>query len=407
MKAGLISVGNELLLGQQANTNMTWLGKELAEAGYPLHSEITVSDSTLSITDGLDALWHTHSVVITTGGLGPTIDDDITIAAVAAYFNKTLSFDEEIWQDIEARFQHRGISTPNSNRKQAMVPENFSVLYNAYGTAPGLHYHSKGRHLFMLPGVPHEMRALVQNAVLPILREAFPAQPVIMRNLHTADLPESRIAEMTESVNMPPETNLAYLPQPGRVTLRVYGVNETGVAEGFALLNNIFRDWIWGYDDATLETTIQTLCIKNKLTLGLAESCTGGLAAARLTEVPGASEYFVGGIVTYSNATKTRLCGVSAELLDQHGAVSEPVAKALATGAADILATDLAGAVTGIAGPDGGTTEKPVGTVHIAVTFKGIIRHRQLKLTGSRNIIRQKSIDSLYLLIINMLKEYL
>lgn len=398
MKAGLLSIGNELLRGKTVNSNAAWIGKSLSEIGLAVNLTLTVADEAGDIRDGLDFLWDRCEVVCTTGGLGPT-RDDITKKCIAERFGSELEFREELWQELIIRFRNRGIDIPKSNRTQAEIPTGFTALFNPYGTAPGLQYETDGKILFILPGVPHEMKAIFEGSIKPILQKKYPATRWISRELHTAGIAESALADRLEDLSLPDGIELAWLPQPGRVTLRISGTDSALIESCIRSIKDRVGALIWGEDDDSPASVLFEKLRKRDQTVAFAESCTGGLTQKMFTDIPGVSVCFEGGVVTYSNRMKKAMLGVSGALLENHGAVSAEVAEAMSKGLHRLTGADFCGAITGIAGPDGGTEDKPVGTVYIAVTDPRGTVSEHLRLKGDRGVVRLQSAERLFKLI--------
>jgi len=403
--SAIISIGNELLLGRTLNSNLAWLGMQLAELGFPVLYSETIPDSPEAIREALDYCWQKFDVLITTGGLGPT-QDDLTRDSIAGFFGSRLGFDDDVWQHINALFAYRNVPLPDSNRCQAMVPEGFSVLKNDRGTAPGLHFSASGKHFFALQGVPLEMRYVFDAHVRSILKSSFAdLESIVVKNIHTYGVGESTLAEMINIDKLPRTVNLAWLPQTGRVDLRLYGEDSAAISTALEYIKEIAGSYIWAYDELDPASHLLAILKEKKYCLAVAESCTGGLVQRFLTDVPGASEHFLGGIVSYANSIKTEVLGVPTGLLEDHGAVSEECARAMALGVQKLCKSDVALAITGIAGPDGGTAEKPVGTVY----YSWCIKQKQYSVhkifTGDRNSIRHKAAEAAILELSNSLRE--
>jgi nicotinamide-nucleotide amidase len=381
----LINTGSELMLGRVLNTHQQWLCRQLADLGYPVARQVAVNDAAADIEQAVREALGRADLVLTTGGLGPT-SDDITRENVAGLLGKTLHEDPAPLANIKSFFELRHRAMPDRMRVQALVPEGARVLPNAHGTAPGLaievspnrfRTNQRSTWLIMLPGPTRELRPMFTGLVVPLLREALPlAAEFVCRTLRTVGLGESMVEQ---AVAEPAATlvkkglDLGYCARPGQVDVRLAarGANARQLVQA---AEEIVRDrlgrHIFGPEDEDLEAVLVGLLAAKKKTLALAESCTGGALAHRLTNVPGASAVLLAGLVTYSNEAKQRLLGVRADTLRQHGAVSEPVAREMAEGAARQTGADYALSVTGIAGPSGGTPEKPVGTVYIGLTAK-------------------------------------
>ncbi len=376
MKAILISIGDELLIGQVVNTNASWLGAQLNNIGIPVLRILSISDNKKEIIENLRIAEKEAEIIIITGGLGPT-KDDITKHTLSEYFDSPLVFNEEVYQQIEALFALRGFRVTEINRKQAEVPANCKAIINPLGTAPGMWF-EKNRTIFIsLPGVPFEMHALMEKEVLPALSKRVLGQFIFQKNILTQGVGESFLAEIISDWEdaLPENMSLAYLPQPGMVRLRLTskGTNERQTKESLATelkkLQQLIPQYIYGYDDDTLESVVGALLKKTGKTLSTAESCTGGYLSSLIVSVSGSSAYFTGSIVAYDNKIKENVLGVKKEIIEVQGAVSKETVEAMALGVQQLLQTDYAIAVSGIAGPDGGTAEKPVGTIWIAIAI--------------------------------------
>lgn len=374
MKSEIISIGDELLIGQTVNTNAAWIGSELSKLGFEVCQITSIPDRRENILKILSEVTGRVDVVLITGGLGPT-SDDITKQTLCEFFNTTLVTNPEVLGMIELMFQRRNLPMNENNRRQAEVPASCRVLYNATGTAPGMWFEKGGTVFVSMPGVPIEMKYIMNAHVLPELSKRFRSSIVIHKNIMTYGTFEARLAEILEKFEseLPSNIKLAYLPALGIIKLRlsVSGNNNSKLTnqinEQVKKLYSIIPDYIYGEDEETLEMVVGRILKTKGLTISSAESCTGGMIAHLLTSVPGSSAYFKGSVVAYDNRIKTRLLGVREETLKQSGAVSRETAEEMAEGALKLFNCDLAVASTGIAGPDGGTPEKPVGTVWIAV----------------------------------------
>ena len=374
MQATILTIGDEILIGQIVDTNSVSIARQLNDAGIVVREKSSVGDDRAQIVGSLERALSTCEVVILTGGLGPT-KDDITKKTLAEWFGGGMRFDAATAAHVERMLTARGIDFNALNRGQAEVPAACEVLFNAYGTAPGMWFERDGRVVVSLPGVPYEMEHLMQDEVMPRLKRRFALKQIVHRTLITAGLPESMLAERIAAWEdaLPAELKLAYLPNPGAVRLRLSAYEVDGremareIERRFEELHRLIPEYIVGYETATLQEQVHRLLTERGATLALAESCTGGAVAARFTALPGASNYLLCGVVAYSNASKERVLGVDPAALAQWGAVSEAVARQMAEGARRISGADYAVATTGIAGPTGGTEEKPVGTVWFAV----------------------------------------
>lgn len=397
MDIELLTIGTELLLGFTVDTNGAWLGRTLSAEGLRVAHRASVGDDAEGIARAVrDGLARTGAVLCT-GGLGPT-RDDVSKRAVAGVFGVPLDFHQEIWDDLVARFARLGRRISETNRVQAEVPRGATVLPNRWGTAPGIWLEGGPGLVIMLPGVPREMMSLVKHEVLPRLRERAGGAVVRSRTVRTTLIPESTLAERIGEIEreIAPLT-LAYLPGTDGVDLRVTAWQlppaeaDARLAVAAAELAHRAGDHAYGRDDDDLAALVLQRAEARGWSVGAAESCTGGLLGGRLTAIPGSSRTFRGAIVAYDNGVKTALLGVDAALVAQHGAVSEAVARAMARGAREALGVDAAAAVTGIAGPGGGTEDKPVGTVWLAACAGDReVAHRAV-FPGNRAEIRARA----------------
>ena len=401
MNVEVVTIGTELLLGLTVDSNAAELGQTLAAAGAEVGRRTSVPDWPDAIRAAVGEALARTGFVITTGGLGPT-RDDVTRRVVAELFGRRLVLDEGVLRDLEARFKRLGRwPMPEINRAQAEVPEGATVLANPRGTAPGLWVEdAHGRVAVVLPGVPSEMRGLLVEQVLPRIaqRAGASTRVVLSRTLRTTGAPESALAERIGPIEeeIAPLT-LASLPSVYGVDLRLTAWSlergEAGarLARAGDRLRSRLDDHCYGEDDTDLAAVVLDGLRKGRRRLGIAESCTGGLVAQRVTAIPGASDTFVGGVVAYDNAVKTASLGVPRETLDAHGAVSEETVLAMAAGARALFGVEAAVAVTGIAGPTGGTPEKPVGTMWMAARVGDAARAVKRVFPGDREEIRQRA----------------
>ncbi len=406
MKASIITIGDEILIGQIVDTNSVSIARHLNAAGIVVHEKTSIGDDRTQIVDTLDRALATSQVVIITGGLGPT-KDDITKKTLAETFGSRLVDDPTVAAHVERMLAQRGIAFNELNRSQALVPECCTVLFNAHGTAPGMWFERQGRIVVSLPGVPFEMEHLMQDEVMPRLKARFALKSIVHRTLITSGLAESMLAERIEAWEnaLPPYLKLAYLPDPGSVRLRLSAYEVEGervsqeIEQQFAALRTLIPEHVVGFETATVQELIHNRLTERRQTLATAESCTGGTIAARFTAMPGASAYFLCGVVSYSNEAKIDVLGIDPAVLERHGAVSEQVARQMAEGARRIAGADFAVATTGIAGPTGGSDAKPVGTVWIAVaTPRGTVAVRKQCGTDRGQIIDRASSYAIALL---------
>jgi nicotinamide-nucleotide amidase len=401
MHIEVVTIGDELLLGYTIDTNAAHLARTLAAEGVEISRRTTVGDTadaiSAAVREGLDRA----GAVITTGGLGPT-SDDLTKPSIAALFGRGMVLDEEHLAWMEERFTRLfQRPMPAANRQQAMLPDGARKLRNNHGSAPGIWLEdARGRWVAMLPGVPREMRGMLGDTLLPMIRERLgdDRRVVRSRTLRTTGVGESFIADRVTSLEGGVgDVGLSYLPNAEGTDLRltVRGARpddaDRRLASAAERLRSVVGDAVYGEDGVDLAAVVLDLCREKGLTIGVAESCTGGLLGARLTAIPGSSDVVTGGVIAYSNALKSSLLDVPPEVLAREGAVSEAVVGAMATGARAATGASIGVGITGIAGPGGGTEEKPVGTVWIASDLEGVVESRRLRLIGDRAEVRQRA----------------
>jgi nicotinamide-nucleotide amidase len=406
MKAEIITIGDELLIGQTIDTNSAWMGAELSLAGFNIIRKVAIHDRKSDILRALSDSAGKSNVVLITGGLGPT-SDDITKQTLCEFFNTKLVMNNEVLTMVENMMKRRNFPMNENNRKQAEVPESCSVLTNAAGTAPGMWFEKYGTIFVSMPGVPNEMKYIMNQHVLPALKKRFTSQKIIHRNIMTYGTPEAKLAEILIGfeAGLPGFIKLAYLPSSGIIKLRLTGTgNDRGfvsdsIEEQVKKLYAIIPDLIYGENEESLEMVIGKLLREKKSTLSTAESCTGGNIAHMITSVPGSSNYFTGSVIAYDNRVKTQLLGIDEKLIENEGAVSENVVRAMAEGVKRLLKTDYSVATSGIAGPDGGTEEKPVGTLWLAVASEsGTVAEKHTFSTDRTTNITRFSLVALNLL---------
>ena len=401
----LITIGDELLLGFTIDTNAAHISRALSAAGVEVVRRTTVGDDAGKIAAAVREALDRTGAVITTGGLGPT-SDDLTKPAIAGIFGRGMKLDESIAAELERRWKARfpGSSFPATNRSQAEIPEGARVLANRHGSAPGIWLENEAGHwVAMIPGVPREMRGLLADELLPAIRARSKGDSVVLSGtLRTTGIAESAIADLLGADFLGASgtdlgsLSLAFLPGAQGVDLRVTAKGmapqraQKLVSEALAKLRTKVSAYVYGEDDADLAAVVIDNLRARGLTIAVAESCTGGLLGERITNIPGSSDVFVGGVIAYRNDVKLRELGVSAEDVERHGAVSELVARQMASGVRERLSVDVGVAVTGIAGPGGGTKEKPVGLVWIAVHATEL-KARRFHLIGDRGEIRQRA----------------
>ena len=371
----IITIGDELLIGQVIDTNSAWIAQRLNEIGIHVKQITSVSDEKEHIIQSLNEACSRAEIILITGGLGPT-KDDITKKTLCTYFNTGVKFDQESFNIIETIFRSRGKQASPESRFQAEVPENCTVLHNYLGTAPGMWFEKNGKIFISMPGVPAEMKGLIEKQVIPRLKERFNLVPIIHKTILTQGVGESFIADKISSWEnkLPSNIKLAYLPETGMVRLRIsaFGENESSLRKQVEhesdQLKELIGEYIYGYENDKLEGIVGKLLRDQKKTISTAESCTGGFIASKLTSIAGSSEYYMGSIIAYSNEVKLKKLNVDINTLERYGAVSEEVVRIMSSQAMKIFNTDYSIACSGIAGPDGGTPEKPVGTVWIAIS---------------------------------------
>lgn len=404
--AELLSVGTELLLGEIVDTNAAYLSRALADAGIDVYYKTTVGDNRLRLATAMGIALSRSDILIVTGGLGPT-QDDITKEVLAALLGIPLELRADAWEGIQSLLTRRGRPVTENNKRQAMLPQGARLIPNPVGVAPGVWLEHGSKLIVCLPGVPAEMTAMVEESVLPWLKERTASAPLHSKVLRFRDIGESALEhELMDLFIHQTSPTLALYAGSGEVRLRMTcrAASRELAEAAFAPVEQEIRRRVGRYIYATgnepLERLVGAALRRAGATVAVAESCTGGLIGQRLTSVPGSSDYFLGGIVAYHNDVKRRALGVPAELLEAYGAVSEQVARAMAEGVRTVLGADFGLAVTGIAGPGGGTEEKPVGTVFIGCAAADGARVVHRLFRGTRDAIRQQTADeALYLLL--------
>ncbi len=396
MKVEVISIGDELLIGQTVNTNASWMGMALRDIGANIDYGTVIRDEKSMMRDAFDLAFSRVDVVLVTGGLGPT-KDDITKKVLCEYFGTELVQNDEVLAHIRGFFESRGRKMLDVNILQAHVPSNATVLHNNFGTAPGMWFEHEGKILVSMPGVPYEMKSIMTDHVIPRLEDRFELDKLYYRTLQIQGMGESYIAELIKDIEeelRTDELSLAYLPSPGLVRLRVSAkdtsVNREKIQGYISRIEDLLPKHAFGYEDDSLPEVIGKLLRDRGETVTTIESCTGGAVAAAITSIPGASDYFHGATVTYSDAIKSGVVGVESKTLKQFGAVSQQTVEEMAHGGRTLMNATYGVALSGIAGPEGGKDEKPVGTVWIAIaTSEGVFSKKCLfEKDRSRNIRR-------------------
>jgi nicotinamide-nucleotide amidase len=412
MLAEIITIGDEILIGQIVDTNSAWMAKELNLIGIKVKQVSSVSDDAGHIIEALQLAEKRAGIILITGGLGPT-KDDITKITLARYFNMELRRDQETLDHVTNIFTRFNKPMIESNRKQADVPEGCTVIQNKNGTAPCMWFEERGKIFVSMPGVPFEMMYLMEEEILPRLKHAFKLPSIIHKTILTANIGESFLAVEIEEIedSLPAHIKLAYLPKLGQIRLRLSGTGDDEAVlekevEFYArkIIDKV-KKYVVADKDIALEKAILDVMEQYKLTLSTAESCTGGYIAHLITQHPGCSSVFAGGAVTYSNALKMSVLDVKRETLDIYGAVSEETVKEMAEGARINFKTDYAVAVSGVAGPDGGTPGKPVGTVWVAVASKRHVVARLFNFSNRRAQNIERSAVAALAMVWNELKQ--
>lgn len=376
MKAEIINIGDEILIGQVVNTNAGWMAEQLSLAGFEVIHISAISDTREAIFNALDEAMARADIVLMTGGLGPT-NDDITKQCLCDYFDTSLVFNEKAYKQVQELFELRGFKVSAINRKQAEIPSNCIPLQNKNGTAPGMWFEHQGKIIVSMPGVPFEMKDLMSEQIIPRLQKQFKFKSLLKKTILTQGIGESHLAEIIADWedNLPSNFKLAYLPQPGMVRLRLTAEGEKSDTlqiefdKQIESIKNLITDLIFGYDTDRLEEVVGKMLEQKSQNISTAESCTGGYISHLITDVPGSSAYFKGSVVAYSNEIKEQMLGVKTKSLIEFGAVSEQVVSEMALGIQKLYKTDYAIATSGIAGPTGGTDKKPIGTTWIALAL--------------------------------------
>ena len=380
MQAEIINIGDELLIGQVINTNASWIAEQFNLTGISINRITVIADEKESIINALNNAALQADIILITGGLGPT-NDDITKKVLCDFFDSKLILNKDVLDDIQTYFHKRKFEVTSLNQQQAEVPDKCIPIRNYNGTAPGMWFERNNKIYISLPGVPFEMKALISDYVLPEISKRFKLPVIIHKTILTQGVGESFLADkiINWENNLPEYIKLAYLPTPGLVRLRLSAkgndknILSKSIEDALNSLQTLISEYIYGYDEETLEEIIGNLLKQTSSTIATAESCTGGYIASRITSVPGSSAYFKGSIVCYSNEIKIQELNIPEQMIINHGAVSCEVAEAMAQSIRRKFDTQYSIAVTGIAGPDGGTNEKPVGTVWISIATPSTI----------------------------------
>ena len=410
MDLDILSIGDELLIGHTLNTNAQWIAQEVNKIGFTIRQQITISDNEQHIVKTLDDSLSNVDVALITGGLGPT-NDDLTLPVLNDYFGGTLVEDQEVYQDIQKLVEERGFPMTENNKRQALVSTQCKPIRNEYGTAPGLWFEKENKVVVAMPGVPFEMREMMMSTVIPRLKKKYVLPGIVHQLVYTQGLPESILAETLSvwEANLPTTIKLAYLPSYDGVKLRLSSVGNDKkklqdlINEEIDQLKKIIPNHIYSTSEQKIEEIIGDLLREKKATIATAESCTGGYISHLITSVPGSSDYYKGSIISYANEVKIEELGVIKNDLSNYGAVSQEVVEQMALGVRHKMKTDYALSTSGVAGPDGGTAEKPVGTVWVGMaTPNGVVSKKfLLGKNRERNILKAGSKA------LNMLREEL
>lgn len=410
MTASIITIGDEILIGQIVDTNSAWMAEQLNLKGIQVRSMVSIGDTEQEIHRVLHECMTLDKLVLMTGGLGPT-KDDITKKVIAAFWGVEMAFSDETWRHLQSFMERLGRVPTEAHYQQCYMPGGATLLENAMGTAPGMWF-QKGEHVLVaMPGVPYEMKSIMTQQVLPRLQQTFQTRALEHRTILTAGLGESLLAKQLADFedSLPPHIKLAYLPNLAKVRLRLSAAGDNPailneqIKEKVEAVKNILGDVIYGFGNETLEQKVGDMLVERKMTLATAESCTGGYLAHLITSVPGSSAYFLGSVISYSNDVKVHQLGVTPETLEKYGAVSEQTVVEMVTGLLQKIPATIGLSISGIAGPGGGTAEKPVGTVWLALSDGKNTLTRKLTLGKSRLLnIQYASSEAL-----NMIRKFL
>lgn len=411
--ATLLTIGDELLIGQITDTNSVWLGQQLSDIGISVKEKLTVGDTEEEIIKAIKRAADSTEIVLITGGLGPT-QDDRTVDALCGYLVCGKTFYQEGYDHVMKIMEERGRTVTEAFRKQFYLPESCTPLHNRMGTAPGILIQNGDGIIVSMPGVPHEMKALMEDHILPLIKSTYSDQVIVHKTIRTAGMGESTIAELIQEVetSLPEHISLAYLPSIGHVRLRLSGRGESEeklkneIQEYIDDIKNILGDVVYGEETEEVNDAIAAICLRNKWTIGTAESCTGGAIAAQIVSSPGSSAYFEGSVVSYSYELKEKLLGIDRSIIETYGAVSEETVVAMAKGAKERLGVDAVVSVSGVAGPSGGTPDKPVGTVWMACYDGNTMKTKKI-LSGKDRVvnIRYSTVAALNLLRLFLLEK--
>jgi nicotinamide-nucleotide amidase len=411
-KAILISIGDEILYGQTLDTNSHWISGELDSLGIRVMKKVTIGDTKEEILHYIAESEQLADMVLITGGLGPT-NDDLTKPCLVEYFDTHLVRNQKMLENIQKLFEKAGREMSDLNEKQADMPTNCTPIANVIGTAPGMWFERNGKVIVSMPGVPYEMKRMMKDTILPKLKEMFIEDGIYHRMIRTIGIPESVLAEKIKDWedNLPKHIKLAYLPTMGSVKLRLTTSEETKaikqeVQDQMDKVLPMIEKYVYGFDDDEIEEVIGKMLKSSGLTLAVAESCTGGYLSHKITSIPGSSGWFNGAFVPYSNQLKNQQLKVDEKIIREHGAVSEPVVLALAKNVREEFLSDVGISISGVAGPGGGSKEKPVGTVWIGYSDKKKTVAKKFQFTKDRGInIQYSALAALNMIRINLDKD--
>jgi len=397
MRAEIITIGDEIIQGEILDSNSAYIGDRLSGLGIEVAFKTSVGDDLKRITEAIKLSLERVDLVIATGGLGPT-NDDLTKKGIVKAFKRNLVFHEDILKKVEEGFKKRGIEMPKINQNQALLPQGAKALSNQYGSAPGIFIQEGKRLFFALPGVPLEMKTIFENEILPFLKSKSSKKFTLQKVLRTTGIVESAIYEKIEPIlKFKSPVKIGFLPGFSGVDLKLRIISESDdlahkiILEIEQKVREILNEYIYGIDQETLEEVLGKLLQNKKKTISVAESCTGGLIGAKFTNVSGSSNYFINGVITYSNEAKIELLKIPKEIIEKYGAVSEQVAILMAEGVKKISNTDYGLSATGIAGPTGGTEEKPVGLVYIGLAHENDSFAKKFVFGGDRQAVRERT----------------
>ncbi len=393
MKAYIINIGDELLLGDTVNTNGSWMASVMDSVGFEVIQIKIIGDEEEEIVMAIDEAFLRAEIILITGGLGPT-HDDITKHTLCKYFNDVLIKDNDVLKDVETILSHFGKKINEINMKQAMVPSKCEIVRNKRGTAPGMIFRKKEKIIISMPGVPHEMKSMMENDILPMIRKNAHGSIRLHKYLKTFGIAEANLVEILHKVieNMNQVVKLAFLPSAGQVKLRLTatGKSELELKKILEREEQLFIEnlgtYLYGFSKDSMASVLGELLIEKGKTVATAESCTGGTLASKITSIPGSSAYYIGSVITYTNKLKIQELNISESMLKEHGAVSEPVVIRMAEAIREKFGTDIGLSTSGIAGPDGGTNKKPVGTIWIGMSFKNRTKAIKIKLNYNRKV---------------------